>query len=441
MRKPVSIFTVMLACMSGAAQAAAPKAPAAWPPEIRKMYNDQIGECTNAGGKTEVDLVEYAKSAEINGDGKPDYVVQLSSIVCDQFGYSEWCGSAGCVIDVMLSEANGYKNVFEDNAQAWDFVDAGQGRKNISMGMHGIACGNRSGVEGCDMVYGWDGKKFARINQANWAAEPAPAAPASNVPRWSVTSESDGIGKVASVKTGNPKDFAIIRCDKAGKGSFLLGLDQISSAQSLSVVLTGATTGRIYDATMHYRADAKVWSTTASPDLVALLSGKDSALLVDAKGRDQFTLSLAGSTKAIGDAMARCFEPAAPATEADVRAFVNKGYALYYEPVGELVDDVSFPFSPELQTLYDKAQDADPGFPGADLFCKCQDYDERKFRHQIANVVLSGNKATVKIYVAPFGGPLTGDPVTMELLRLPTGKWTVDDVDGLKAEARSYAGQ
>lgn len=435
-----SIFAALLALCGVAAQAAAPKAPATWPAEIKALYNDQVAGCTNVGGKLEIDLAEYAKTGEINGDGKTDYVIQPSAIVCDQFGYSEWCGSAGCVIDVMLSGPTGYQNVFEDNAQAWDFVDAGQGRKNLSLSMHGITCGNKSGVDGCEMIYGWSGAKFARLDNA--ASKSAAATPASDAPRWSSATENDGIGKVASVKTDNLQDFAIIRCDKAGKASFIMGMDKIASVDNLPVKFTGATTGAIYQSVFRYRPDAKVWSMPASSELVSLLSGKDSKLLVDAQGRDQFSLSLAGSTKAIGDAMARCTQAALPATEADVRSFVNNGYAFYYRPLGSDPNAPgNFVFSSELEKLIDSAAETDPTFPGVDVFCKCQDFDEQRFRHQIANVALSGSRATVKVYVAAMGGPLTGDPVVMELLRLPSGKWVVDDIDGLKAEARSYAGQ
>ena len=260
--------------------------------------------------------------------------------------------------------------------------------------------------------------------------------------RWGVTTESDGVGKVASVKSSNPKDFAILRCDKTGKASFILGLDKVRLADNLPITLSGPTTGSIYQAMMHYRADAKIWTTSSNPELIALLSGKDTQLIIEASGRAKFALSLAGSTKAIKDAMVRCIEPLAPATEADVRGFVNNGYAFYYRPLGSEPDAPNaFAFSPDLQALVDRAVENDPGFMGADPFCKCQDFEERRFRHQIGSIVISGERATVKVYVAAFGGPLTGEPVTIEALRLPSGKWTVDDVDGLKTDAKSYAEQ
>lgn len=441
MRKHISIFAAVLALSGSALQAATPKAPAAWPAEIKGAYNEQVKACTDVGGKLEIDLGEYAKTAEINGDGKLDYALQPSAINCDQFGYSEWCGSAGCVVDIWLSEPNGYRNVYSDNAQAWEFVDAGQGRKNLSFAMHGISCGNRSGADGCDMIYGWDGSKFARLD-GKGAKAAAASAPASTGPRWTSATENDGVGKVASVKTDNPKDFAIIRCDKAGKASFIMGLDKVSAVDNLAVTFTGATTGGTYQSVFRFRDDAKVWTMPASSELVSLLSGKDAKLLIDVQGRPQFSISLAGSTKAIGDAMAGCAQAAIPATEADVRSFVNNGYAIYYRPTESLTaNTVGFAYSPELDKLYNKAQANDPGFPEGDYFCQCQDYDYSKFRHQIASVVLNGDRATIKVYVAPFGGPLTGAPITIDAVRLPSGKWAVDDVDGMKAEARVYAEQ
>lgn len=278
---------------------------------------------------------------------------------------------------------------------------------------------------------------------AGVTAAPAPPEPApTDAPRWAVTTESDGIGKVASVKSSNPKNFAILRCNKAGKASFMLGLDKVKIVDNLPAKLSGPTTGFSYDAMLRYRADARIWSTTAAPELIALLSGKDTQIAITPNGYAATTLSLAGSTKAIGDAMARCSQQATPVTETGVRSFVNNGYAFYYRPMGSEVDGFGdFEFSPELKTLIDKAAANDPSFPGVDAFCRCQDFDEAKFRHQIANVTLIGNRATVKVYVAPFGGPLTGDPVVIEAMRLSSGKWVVDDVDGLKAEARIYAEQ
>lgn len=258
--------------------------------------------------------------------------------------------------------------------------------------------------------------------------------------RWTLSTEKDGIGKIASIKGNNPKNFLILRCDKVGKATLIFGAVGVAPTQSLQLRFTGAETGQHIDARLNYVDDAKVWRMDAGDDLVTLLSGKDSRLAVKPARNPVVELSLAGSTKAIGDAMAGCSPATRPATEADVRAVIDAGYRFYYRQLGELSDDPDgFVYSPELARLIALAQEKVEIFPEADPFCKCQDFDERKFRHQIANITMNGNRATARVYVAAMGGPLVGDPVVIELVRVPSGAWAVDDVDGMKAEALAYA--
>lgn len=266
----------------------------------------------------------------------------------------------------------------------------------------------------------------------------APAAPAA--PRWSIATEKDGIGKIASIKGGNAGEFLILRCDKAAKATLILGLPMVRTDQTRAVRFTGADTGDYLDGTLDYVSDAKAWRMTASAPLVGLLAGKDTKLKISSGGMSIIELSLAGSTKAIGETMTRCAAPPAAPTEESVRAAVNDGYKGFYRQMGEIPDvPDAFVFSAETDKLFAKAQESDPSFPGADPFCRCQDYSETQFRYEIGSITLTGNRAQVTVYVAPFGGPLTGDPVVLQMLLSPMGKWVVDDVDGLKDEAKSYA--
>jgi hypothetical protein len=102
---------------------------------------------------------------DINGDGRPDFVLDYESFICDG-NPRAFCGSIGCLTQVFASLPNGaYAKVFDDNVRRIDFREV-QGRPAIVVGLPGFACG-KDPTEVCDVVKSWNGSSFVEM--------PAPA--------------------------------------------------------------------------------------------------------------------------------------------------------------------------------------------------------------------------------------------------------------------------
>jgi hypothetical protein len=102
---------------------------------------------------------------DINGDGRPDFVLDYESFICDG-NPRAFCGSLGCLTQVFASLPNGaYAKVVDDNVRRIDFREV-QGRPAIIVGYPGFSCG-KDPTEVCDVVKSWNGSSFVDI--------PAPA--------------------------------------------------------------------------------------------------------------------------------------------------------------------------------------------------------------------------------------------------------------------------
>lgn len=97
---------------------------------------------------------DFVKTADFNGDGAPDYVIDYGETNCLGF-----CGSAGCVIVIYVSQGGGHKKAFDQNVRGWRARRKG-GKDMLVVDFHGNAC-NKAGYEPCQKSFAWNGKKFA----------------------------------------------------------------------------------------------------------------------------------------------------------------------------------------------------------------------------------------------------------------------------------------
>lgn len=96
-------------------QAAAPRLPGV--AEARKELEDSCtGKITYKPG--------FQRSADFNGDGVADYVIDWSQATCSGRGPNIFCGSSGCTLDVFVSGPGGHKQGYSDTVRGWSI---GQG--------------------------------------------------------------------------------------------------------------------------------------------------------------------------------------------------------------------------------------------------------------------------------------------------------------------------
>lgn len=146
--------------------ALAQTSPATLPPEIAKAQADLRRECN---GKA-VFEPGFQTTADINGDGLPDYFLDYGKLDCDGTR-GMYCGSAGCTLDIYVSSGGRYVQGYGTNTQGWS-IDRSGDRATLVMELHGSACG-RIGAQGCERRMAWNGKEFvaARSNAAGGLGE------------------------------------------------------------------------------------------------------------------------------------------------------------------------------------------------------------------------------------------------------------------------------
>jgi hypothetical protein len=100
---------------------------------------------------------------DINGDGRPDFVLNYESFICDG-DRRAFCGSLGCLTQVFASLPNGaYAKVVDDNVKRIDFREV-QGRPAMVVGLRGDAdpC-RKDPTELCEIVKSWNGSSFVEM--------------------------------------------------------------------------------------------------------------------------------------------------------------------------------------------------------------------------------------------------------------------------------------
>jgi hypothetical protein len=178
-------FFAFAALIFGAGVASTPIAASAvatkpLPPEVRAYFDNARQECREAGDRLHVTSESgFAETADFNGDGKPDYIVHMSELVCPSLGYSEYCGSAGCQIAILVSQGDRLREAGGNNYQAFAITKPVGGKQSLVFAAHGSFCGHKSGADTCYGTMSWTPKGFKTTYTA---AEPAALKAALNAP-------------------------------------------------------------------------------------------------------------------------------------------------------------------------------------------------------------------------------------------------------------------
>jgi hypothetical protein len=132
-----------------------------FPPEVRAYFDKARQECLGAGDKLHVDSDNsYAESADFNSDGHTDYIIHMAKLYCPSLGATEYCGSAGCMVTILVSAGDRLREILNENFQALAVTKPVDGKQNIVFGAHGTYCGHKSGADTCFGVMRWTPKGF-----------------------------------------------------------------------------------------------------------------------------------------------------------------------------------------------------------------------------------------------------------------------------------------
>lgn len=168
-------LTTPLAAAALAAIATAPAAaqgvpPSQWPAEVRAYHAERVQECrqvnngrvifNDAGGP-------YVRTADFNGDGRSDFLVDLHGIRCTSAA-TLFCAALGCEYTLFASQPNGrFVNAGGFMGEAELIVQGGRPVLRVEAGQ---------GVR----LWGWNGRAFAIVGSGApgraAAALPSPSA-------------------------------------------------------------------------------------------------------------------------------------------------------------------------------------------------------------------------------------------------------------------------
>lgn len=133
--------------------------PANLPKAVQDVIEKNNKECTE--GKP-VFLQGFLSTRDINGDRKPDYVLNYEHYQCGEL-LSLFCGTGGCQTEVFASDGEGgYAHVWDKLAQRIQFRTLGR-RHAMVVDLHGSKCG-RNNSERCSMTLYWNGEEFHPAN-------------------------------------------------------------------------------------------------------------------------------------------------------------------------------------------------------------------------------------------------------------------------------------
>lgn len=278
----MKIAALLLAALLLPLSAAAMTLPA----EIAHVQAEDAAACRKAGG-TPVPRAGYVVTADLNGDGRADYVTDLAHLSCDGVN-NFYCGTAGCPVTVWLSGPRGYFAADAGHAEAWRLEGATVVRR-----VNGALCSPPQ-RRSCEIR-----KSFAGMTR------PVAAAP---VPTqgWQLR-RSQGLPPVAI--TAGPGNVFSLSAFCLGSAPWLAVVFRERPRETTVRIDFGFSGGALGGPASRQQgtSDAYVISL-AGGALAGRLAGRDGSVDITVNGVSQGELPLRGSTAALRGALAGCLK-------------------------------------------------------------------------------------------------------------------------------------
>ena len=292
------------------------------PPMLQDLAGQDMAACREGGGDPILGP-DYASSADLNGDGVPDYLINLAGLECAGAS-SYFCGSAGCPVNVWISGGGGWTNEWSGYAQEARIVGTA-----VEAHLHGEFCDpKRDAYAGCDLRLEFASAAPVPETAPAAAPETAPDAPrpTGRVASLPEAAPEAGAGPVRTLPD-LPEGWTVRGGDGAPMAAMAPGPGEVHSlvafcqgtAPVLSLILS-----RTDDAPtilVQFAFDDWTFGETAGLEgpgtgvytmplgrdaLAARLAGRDASVRVGLDRTHQGTLSLSGSTRALREALRPC---------------------------------------------------------------------------------------------------------------------------------------
>jgi hypothetical protein len=285
-----AVAAVLFMVWPGTAHAELPE-----PIETPRLEN--AAACREAGGNP-VEKDTYILQRDLDGDGQPDFVMNLMGLTCEG-AFSYFCGSAGCPVTVWTSGPDGLSVAWNSYAQdiTWD------GDTMVAY-LHGQFCDPpRTGADGCEERVSFGAPIPQAMPDPQTPAVQSNSADAPATDRWQLR-DGGGIQVAIIGGTGSLRSLAAF-C--VGNQPWLAMMLTPAPAPDNILVDFTFSSGTIGGPAQRQptTGGAFVIGLENNP-LPALLAGKDDQVGIAVDGVDSGQVSLSGSTAALRAALGPC---------------------------------------------------------------------------------------------------------------------------------------
>ena len=144
------ILLLLAALLAGGARAEdAAKPPfdaGKYPAGVQKALGYASEECKANNGGEAIFAAGTVTTLDLTGDGRDDYIIQFGDTKCAAGSRAVFCGSGGCLINIMVTLSSGQvRKVFDGYVRSYDIrpdpSKPAHGPRTIGFELHGAYCG------------------------------------------------------------------------------------------------------------------------------------------------------------------------------------------------------------------------------------------------------------------------------------------------------------
>jgi hypothetical protein len=322
MRRAIATAILLLGgCLPGIVPAAAQPTPAAptappsgQPAEVARATEGLFQECRGFGGTPSL-MADFQSIYDLNADGRPDYILDVSRLNCAGAA-SALCAGVGCPLQVFLSSPRGYADARLGHfVQGWD-VDVSARPPVLVLSLGQAACGRNARAD-CTLRYRWNGAALAQVGAppaapraatppaAGGDPKPEAARPAPAASRWELrtagtapVATTPGPGVIQSLSLlcaqGTPVAAFVMRAAPP-PGKTIVRFSLPSGSAELGVAAQAGGSNRV------------LYGDLRGSSLPRLLASGASGAAIRINGGQQGTLALAGAAGPVREALAGCY--------------------------------------------------------------------------------------------------------------------------------------
>ena len=124
-----------------------------YPAEVQTAPGYASEECKAHDGGEATFAANTVTTLDLTGDGRNDYIVQFGDTQCAAGTRAVFCGSGGCLMNILVTLPNGkVRKVFDGYVRSYDIRPGPskptQGSRTIGFELHGAYCGGH-GTPSC----------------------------------------------------------------------------------------------------------------------------------------------------------------------------------------------------------------------------------------------------------------------------------------------------